>query len=291
MSITQVVFQANLNADKIYVDLSYLPDTIRHTFWLSIRNQSTTTFWFRLVCLLPNWSIESPTDGKLGSVTGASTGVFTATIIRSKPSSETVDSGQLKIEAYRDSTYIDKVGEATLNVTAYIEDTENWTDKILYDFNDGTSQGWTLASNMSIANDMSVEPGGYSVRADEFSDTTRSYYISRTIAIPNRDKVRLTFYLLFRARSTGPTTATALLRNLYVKVDTTDVFAIPFSPILGGLIPGNATIWYGWYKFTLDLSAFKGQAKTVRISWEERTDYAYLFATAWLDRIVIAGKD
>ena len=290
--VVGAIFQANLNADKIYIDMTYLPDPITHKFWLTIQNQSLSTLYFKIICNITNWSLDTPADGKLGSVAAGATKAFTPIITRSKPASETTDSGILTIEAYTDSNYTNKIGEDTLNVTVYIEDLESWTDVIKSDFDDGTEQGWTLAPDMSIANDESVEVGGYSVRANEFTGSvTKTFYVEKSIALPNRNKVRISFFLAFKARSGNYTVTELSLRYVSIKVDGVKVFDIPFI-VFGGLnFPKNTTSYYGWVKMVGDLSAYKNQTKTVRIEWQECSTSTYGHATGWLDRIVIAGKD
>lgn len=287
------LFQANLNADKIYIDLTYLPDPIKNKFWLKIQNQSLSTLYFKIVCNIPNWSLNTPADGKLGSVAGgAASGNLMVIIERSKPGSETTDTGSLKIEAYTDSGYTNKVGEDDLTVTAYIEDLENWTDVIKSDFDDGTAQGWTLdpAAYMSISNDESVEVGGYSARYSRAGTQGGPYdedvEVSKSIALPNRNKVRASIFIAYRLYSNLP--------GYYVYfqwprifVDGIELLYAPYERVAN-----NETITEGWLKLTVDLSAYKNQTKTVKFQCRAKnvTDKA-AYVHIWFDRIVIAGKD
>jgi hypothetical protein len=289
MSYTGLIFNANLNADKIFIDYSNLPDTIQHKFFITILNQSISTLYFKITSFISNWTLTSPTDGKLGAISSGATSVFTITITRSKPTEETIDTGYLRVEAYTDSNYINLVGYADLNVTIYIEDLENWTDVTIYDFNDGTPQGWSLSSGLSVTNEKSVEVGGYSIKTSTVNSTTATFYIVRNIALPNRNKVRINFYKSLTAWATLQS-ATMSLRGLSVKVNDVKIFDIPFDIILVSL-PANSSTSIGWYKFCADLSAYKGQTVALKIEWTIISVYAYGNTVSYLDRIVIAGKD
>jgi hypothetical protein len=287
MSQTGVVFVANVNADKIYIDMSNIPDPVRHTFKLRILNQSNTTLYFKIICNVSNWSLQTPSDGKLGSIGSGGSNNFDIVITREKPSTETIDSGYFTIQAFTDSGYNNKVSEDNLNVTVYFEDLENWTDVIISDFNNGTSQGWTLSTGFSVSNDKSVETGGYSIKSSGTSGS-RTMYIEKQISIPNRNKVRLNFYLTCVISNSYTTAKTGYVDHLSVKCDGNKVFEI--APIFwGGSIPANTTYTYGWSKFCCDISAYRGLTVVVRIEFEE---YTYdTFINSWIDRIVIAGKN
>jgi hypothetical protein len=284
--ITQ--FQANLNANNIYIDYSNLPDPITHKFWLLVKNQYTSTLYFKISSYIDNWTMTSPSDGKLGGISPASQSVFIIIMTRPKPSGETTDTGYFKIEVFSDSNYTVKVGEAILNVTVYIEDLENWTDVIIYDFNDGTSQGWTLSSGVSVSNDKSLEPTGYSIKGS-VSNADVTQYIEKTITLPNRNKVKMNFYKSCQVRSLTAGTEYGNYRGLSIKVNNILVFEIPFK-IVDVSVPPYGIYSAGWWKFCLDLSAYKGQTVTIRIEWKlwASTQGA---TNVYLDRIVIAGKD
>jgi len=278
---TGLLFQANLNADKIYIDMKFLPDPVEHELYIRIQNQYLSTLYFKVTVDIPNWTLTTPADGQLGSVAGTQEKFFTLTMSRPKPSTETVESGTITIEAYSDSDYTDKVGEATLPVTVYFEDLESWTDVTIYDFNDGTSQGWTLSSNTTIENDASVETGGYSAR---YYYSAKSYnregYIERSITLPNRNKVRVSFFLAFYAYYN------IKIHDLSVLVNGEKVYDIPTTIVKG-------PVHYGWVKCAVDLSAYRGQTVTLRIRIYTQNTNTTLARTTkvWIDRIVIAGKD
>lgn len=279
-------FIANLNADKIYIDLTYLADPIKNKFWLTIQNQSLSTLYFKIICNIPNWSMDTPADGKLGSVASSVTTTFEPIVTRSNPGSETTDSGSLKIEAYTDSGYTNKIGEATLNVTVYIEDLENWTDVTKNSFDDGTAQGWTLApaANMSISTEQSVEVGGYSARFLKGGIYEVETSISKSISLPNRNKVRVSFFLGYEIKGAG--TYYYLVKYPYISADAVKVFEMP---MVDTSLPLKTV---GWLKLTADLSDYKGQTKTIKLSLMARTrGVSGGYVKIWYDRVVVAGKD
>jgi len=283
------IFKANLNADKIYIDMAYLSDPIKYSFWLTVKNQSLSGLYFKLICNIPNWSLESPADGKLGGIGGGVTNTFIITIVRNKPETEVVDEGNLKIEAYTDSNYTNKISEDSLSVTVYIEDLESWSDVDISDFDDGTTQGWTLASDMTISNDQSVEAGGYSARFFRNQKFDQEASLTKTISLPNRNKVRLSFFLAYRIR-TPDINYKAMIYNLSVYVDDVKVFDIPFTI---DWVRNEERI-VGWLKFATDLSEYKGQTKTIKISCmckAEMPTNLFSYVYLWYDNVVIAGKD
>jgi hypothetical protein len=284
-----MIFRANLNANKIYIDYSNLPDPLLHKFPLTIQNQSISTLYFKILSYVSNWSISDPSNGQLGSVGSGSTGTYTITMSRSKPTGEVTDTGYLQIQAFTDSVYSNKVGEVNLNVTVYIEDLENWTNVTINSFDDGTTQGWTLASGMSVVSDRSVEVGGYSLKTPNVTSSTGSFYIYKDITIPNNNKVRISFYKALMVQ-TGSYANAGYISNLSVKASGNKTFDIPLTVIYAS-IPANSTQYLGWFKFTADLSAYRGQTVTVRIEWQVTGSGSYATASSWLDRIVIAGKD
>jgi len=291
MSYLGLRFNANLNANNIFIDYSNLPDTIQHTFFITIQNQSISALYFKITSFISNWTVTSPTDGKLGSVGSGSTSTFTITISRSKPTTETIDTGYLRVEAYTDSNYTNLAGYVDLNVTIYIEDLENWTDVIINSFDDGTQQGWTLSGGLSIANDRSVEVGGYSIKSPTVSRGTTTCTIYKTITLPNRNKVRICFYKSFSSWNTSTSTGIyTKFSNLSIQINDIKVFDIPLDIIT--FIHGvYTTINLGWYKFGADLSAYRGQNVTLKIQWNLSSGWDVLNIVSWLDRIVIAGKD
>lgn len=282
------LFEANLNADKIFIDMTYLADPIKNKFWLKIQNQSLAALYFKILCDVENWSLNIPADGKLGGVGAGLNTFFIAVIQRSKPAVETTDTGSLKIEAYTDSGYTNKIGEDSLTVTIYIEDLENWTDVTKNDFDDGTAQGWT-GNALSIENDESVEVGGYSARQRmiDMGSPGGDLYIEKPFALPDRNKVRVSFFLSYIFKSGS--LFDSYLNKPYIKANGTKIYYVATSFVV---VPMNETYTAGWIKFCADLSAYKGQTVTVRIGFEEY--YASRWGgdlKLWRDRIVVAGKN
>jgi len=282
-----MLFEAYLNSDKIYIDLSYLQNIITHLFNLYIVNDSPTNLFFKVISGIPNWTVTSPQDGKLGSVAGGGgTKWFHTEISRTKPSYEMIESGNLIIEAYSDSEYTNKVSEGQLPVTIYLEDIENWDDVIIYDFNDGTSQGWKLPiSYGSITSEESVEGVGYSIKNRVSEGNIIPNYISKEVNIPNRNKVRALCYLAFKQ----PISATipALVIPYGIKIDGIWIlncgsfrFRLP-----------NATRKLGWFKMMGDISDYRGQTRTITFLVFQEVASGADYCSAYWDRVVIAGKD
>lgn len=288
MPIVGAAFTAHLNADKIYIDMTYLPDPITHKFWLTIQNQSLSALYFKIISNIPNWTVTTPSDGKLGSVAAGAAATFTPILSRAKPSSETTDTGSLTIEAYTDSGYTIKIGEASLSITVYIEDLESWTNVQKYDFNDGTPQGW---SGGTVTSEVSVEVGGYSYITPEVVYGLADKSISRGITLPNNTKVRLALFLTHKHRSLTGYSRTSAIRKLVVKVGDTEVFNIP-STIFTRTTAAAGT-WYRspWGKISLDLSAYKNQTVTITITFTQYSNESDCYCSAIVDRIVVAGKD
>jgi hypothetical protein len=142
---------------------------------------------------------------------------------------------------------------------------------------------------MTIANDRSVEAGGYSVKTPQVNSTSPvTLYIEKSITLPNNNKVRISFYKSLRFIY-GYGSGYGYFGNISIKVDGSAVYSIPLT-ILSGYSTG-AAVDLGWYKFTADLSAYKGQTVTIRIEWQLWSNVAGLYTFSWLDRVVIAGKD
>jgi hypothetical protein len=288
MSYTGLRFNANLNADKIFIDYSNLPDTINHAFFITIQNQSVSSLYFKITSFISNWTVTSPSNGQLGGIGGGGSSTFTITISRNKPSGETIDTGYLRVEAYTDSNYTNQVGYADLNVTIYIEDLENWTDVTINSFDDGTQQGWSLSSGISVTNERSIETGGYSLKSS-VSNASVTFAIEKTITLPNRNKVRINFYKSCYMLGNYPTVQGASFGNISVKVNNNPVFQIPFN-VVGVSLAGGGTYSGGWWKFCADLSAYKGQTVTIRIEWVAYAGTS-TYTNTYIDRIIIAGKD
>jgi len=285
MSVVQAIFRAYANADKVVIDMKYLPDTVTYKFWLTIQNQSLSMLYFKIVNNIPNWTLTSPSDGNLGSVSAGSTSTFTATMSRSKPSSETTDAGSLTIEAYTDSGYTNKIGETTLNVTVYFEDLESWTDVQIFE----SCQGWS--ANGTLSSEVSVDAGGLCIHSDYVSNGTAEKSVWKSITLPNRNKVRLSLYFLHKHYTTTSSSVTTRIDKLVVKVGSTEVFNIP-STILTRTTTSTGT-WYSspWTKIAVDLSEYRGQTVTITITFTLYSSASGANCAFIVDYIVVAGKD
>lgn len=266
-----MIFEANLNADKIYIDKKWLADPINHTWLLTVKNQSNQTLYFKLFNTIPNWgfgtSLPGTDEKELGGVGAGSSISPLIGMVREMPAGEVTDEGNLTLKAYTGSGYYDEIASVDLPVTINVVDTENWTDVEIFDFEDGTAQGWSL-SGFSVASDRSVEAGGYSLRS---SGLTGDRSISRYIAIPNRTKCLLSLFFAAYRCPYGD------MRDFRVYADGDLIYQYPAS------IPQHSY----WDKITVDLSPYKGQSKEIKM---------YIFGghpdnIMWIDRIVVAGKD
>ena len=181
------------------------------------------------------------------------------------------------------------VASDSLSVTVHIEDLEAWTDVTKYDFDEGTEQGWTGGT---VTDEVSVEVGGYSYRSAERAGAAAEKTISRSITLPTRANVRLSFFVVLRNRNADTTYGRiAYLEGLRVTVNGTEVFRIP-SRIRSVSAPARTTTYSSpWLKVALDLSAYAGQTVTVSLIANLSSNYGVAYASAIYDRIVIAGKD
>lgn len=288
------VFTANLDAENIFLDLTYLPDPILHKFWLTINNQSVNTLYFKIYCNLTNWSLNTPATGELGAIATGVTTTYTPIITRANPAAEATDTGNLTIEAYSDSGYTTLVATASLNVSAYIEDLENWTNTDVTDFSDGTAQGWTL-SNFAISNSFAVVAGGYAALKQVQTSSSvvsagATCTISKSIALPNTNKVRALFYFAWVGQANG-SPRIASFSNVSMQVDGSKVGDIPFT--LASVQNSSSSL--GWVKMAVDLSDFKNQTVTLLMSLQinaTSTIFNYpAISIGLVGRIVVAGNN
>lgn len=270
-----LVFEAYLIADEVYIDKKWLADPVNHTWILKVKNQSNQTLYFKLFNAILNWdfgtSLPGTDEKELGAVGAGSSISPLIDMVREVPVSEILDDGNLTLKAYTDPGYSNEIASADLYVTIDIQDIENWTDVTIYDFNDGTAQGWTL-EGFSVSDVKSVEAGGYSL-GGYCKRTANPCWISRTITIPNRNKCSLSFFIT--------TAYPSRLLDISVYVDGTLVFNYP--NVFGS---GVATTWA---KISVNLSPYKGLTKTIKIFPICNTDSDPL--SPFIDRIVVAGKD
>lgn len=267
---TELIFEANLNAAIPYIDKKWLADPINHSWSLKVKNQSNQTLYFKLFNAIPNWDFGTTLPGTdelvLGGIGAGSEINPIIDMVREVPVGETYDGGIFTLKAYTDPAYVIEIASADRYVTIDIQDIENWTDVEIFDFDDGTAQDWTL-HDFVVWSDKSVEAGGYSLRCDHWGIAADAY-ISRAIVIPNRNKCNLSLFCAIAGNYS----------NLRVHVDTEMVFQYHAT------IPTSAY----WTKFSVNLSPYKGQTKTIKIV-VRAPEYSY--QNFWWDRIVVAGKD
>lgn len=285
-------FVANLGSDKMYIDLSYVTDPIQERMWILIKNQSvSTTFYFKIVLNVSNWSLASPSDGKLGSIGPGASKYKYPIIQRNKPSSDTYETGTVTIQAYSDSAYTDLVGEDILDIEIRCEDLENWATVTKNTFDTGSAEGWTL-NQCSVNSEKSIEAGGYSLRHyKEVSpgDQAISVYCEKSISIPNKNKVRISCYFACRCYNSY-TQCKSEFRDFYIQVDGTKIFQLAGTVFSHEHLGSDS---WGWFKWTADLTNYKGQTKTIRIGY---TSYLYAWGSyysrnwGYVDDIVIAAK-
>jgi len=237
---------------------------------------------------IPNWSISSPSGGALGSVSAGSSANFTVTISRANPNAETVDSGTMVVEAYTDSNYTNKVGSASLPVTITFENTEAWTNVLIDNFDDGTSQGW---SGGTVTSELSIEAGGYSYQTPEVAGALAEKSISKSVTLPTGSKARITFYFVLKNRNVEAATRYAYLNYIKLLVDNTEVSRMG-TVVSVGLGAAGIAYTSPWNKVTFDLTPYAGQTVTIALvfglSSSSPSTYATVFASVLVDRIVIA---
>ena len=249
----------------IVIDRTRSADPINYTFALKIQNQGTTMVYYKLTETSGAWSITSPTDGKLGSVSSGSTATKTIGLQRALPTSDIVEPIDFTLEAYSDSEYSNLIESVSFSLTAILADIHSWPSYAKYDFDDGTEQGWTLSGGALVSNDKSITAGGYSIKMGG----SGNYSMSRSITVPNTSRAVLVFYVNVHL---------GRLDTLSIKVNDTKVF-------VGGnsydFIPSSTTTWD---IIGVDLSDYAGQTVVLQISFE-------ISNTIYIDDIIVAGTN
>lgn len=284
-------FIANLNSDKIYAERINLADPVIYYCPISISNQSATqTIYFQATTTLANWTITSPTLGKLGAIGAGSSSIPVITLSRARPGSDTIDTGNIRIEGFSDSGYTVSLGYDDLACSGNFEDTEAWSTKTVYNFDDGTLMGWTGSGcGLTAANDKSIEVSGYSAKmAVSAQGSNGTATMSRSIDIPDKTKVRVTLYFCYYCVSGTGSGASCWFGYPRMLIDSTTVV----NTLITESIARYGSVLKGWFKVTADLSAYKNTTKTLKFQWDwqvwsQYTSYFYV----WADHIVIAGTD
>lgn len=286
-----VLFTAYANSNNIVLDSTYLADPIEYSIPILIQNQSTQDLYFKVVVGNPNWSLVSPTNGELGSVGATTSSAFGIKLQRTKPTTDVVETIPLTIEAYTDSGYTNKVDEGSLDVNITIANIRNWANVTIYDFDDGTAQGWTLGSGWSVSNAASVQPGGYSLEYYNVGKATFTGSVSLTTTLPTNAKVAMN--LLMAAKFNPLSTKIVRLNYIKIKVNGNDVFMISNMSKIGYEFTGasdDRIHVYDWANLGVDLSAYAGQTVTINIEVSVYSDYYANKFWIWIDDIIIAGN-
>jgi len=288
-------FRANLKANKIYIDLEFAPETLRNHFALLITNNSIQDLYFKISIDVPNWSVEEPTDGKLGVVPSGGVKQFTIVITRTNPNSEITETGNLILEAYSDSGYTNLVDSDTLPIEIHIVDIKSW-DVQGWTFDDGTTQDWT--TNGSVSSDRSVRAGGYSIKyviTTHDTEKKETFYIERSISIPSGySKALFMFYFKWYGKTSPANAAYTELEYFCVKVNGNVVFEWGKYGNVFELHGDNLEEEKPWYKCVCDLSDYIGQTITLRIEFVMHTNgynIAYLtYDVTWFDDPTLGYK-
>jgi len=290
-------FESEMNDPIIVIDKTHIPGFVRQKFSLWIHNTSDATLYFKLVEQIPNWVLlgtsDIPLDGKIGAISAGNVKHFIGAVEREVPAGESEDAGNFKVEAYTDAGYTNLLESHSHPTTIYVEDLESWANVQKSDFDDGSSQGWTL-SELIVSGDQSVEDGGYSVKCSPVHSTTITPFLSKSVSLPNTNKVRLSFYW-FAIGTNGPYVPGYLWgKNLRCYVDGDKVYECfkPEERCFYITVPGNSIRSVGWFKGGVDLSSYKGQTRTIKIQVDFTTSgLASYTARFHFDDIIIAGKD
>jgi len=273
-------------ANKVVIDKNYLPDPFNYTLQLKITNQSLDTLYYRLSLVnLDNWSISSPSDGKLGAISGQSASYFLVTLQRAKPSTDVHEAGYLKLEAFTDQYYSNKVDEGQQPIDFYIEDLEAFTNVTIHTFQNDM-EGWSRVYDPSydvvdLVTSPDVEGGGHSVRAYSSRGNYHEVGIEKSVTLPSNSKVRLAFMWTY-SRSNA--------RFCDVKIYINGELVYDFywhQKCEYGSDSGSK-----WYKSGVDISEYAGQEVTIRIvcggnAYQQGVNSFEMR----IDHIVIAGKD
>lgn len=267
---------AGLRNDTIVIDRTRAADPINHTMVLKIKNQGTSDIYYKITESSGSWGISSPTNGELGSVSAGSEGYKKVTIQRALPTSDTVETIQFTLEAYSDSGYTKLIESTTFSLTAIIADVHSWPSYTKYGFDDGTTQGWTL-SQFIVSSDVSITPGGYSIKCSKYDLWTGT--LTRTVTIPSTSRAVLLLYYT----TTGSGLKYRAIRSFEIKINGNTVYKCGDETNVDGYIhSGGMTTWDF---IGVDLSDYAGQSVTIDI-----VIYGYDF-NIYVDDIIIAGTN
>lgn len=292
----QTIFQANLSADKIFIDLANMPSTITQHYQLWIQNQSLQVLYFKVVNAITNWGLSNPVSGQLGSVAAGSTTAYSVQMTRTNPTTETIDTGYLEIDVYSDAGYSVFLDSAQLNCTVYLETLESWSNvQILTFATDADSfTGGTRTSEIS------VETGGYSYLSPEVPyGSTQTKTLTRiNTSIPDYDKVRICVYFVHKHRANYASARTSSLNYFQTLIDAVPVLTTGIAGNtnpLSSITTSTVVTQYSqpWYKLVVDITLYRNLIVTLAFLAEltATAPDAQLNASFIIDRIVIAGNN
>jgi hypothetical protein len=149
-----ITFIADPREPDLYNDVSDLPNPFTLNVPIGIANtHPTQTLYFKISILSPP-AAYSVSSTNFGFLTVGQSAIFVFTAVRNQP---TLTAGEFdetltfQVDAYTDSDYTAFYANQTLSVTIHhFNHTDaSWTILGHYDFDDGTTQGWTT-DNLSI---------------------------------------------------------------------------------------------------------------------------------------------
>ena len=281
----------NYSAPKnniLIIDRSRATDPITVMYRIHVKNQGTTTAYYKIKESSTSWSISSPVDGELGSLDAGASSTFTIELQRALPDSDIKETIPLTIEVYSDSGYTNLVDSASISLTVIIADISSWPVRTVYNFDDGTTQdvSFTKISGddfaMTVSSDRSIASPGYSLKIYnvELPSGYATIKLTKTITLPNTSTCVFGFHIN-RTR----TNSAYIDGKLAVQVNGEDLYIID-PPLPENAAPDFTSDWGYVY---VDLSDYAGQSVVIDIYMElahvTTADFIYF------DEFVVAGTD
>jgi len=269
-------------SDKIVIDRNNLPSTVPYKLFFKIKNQSLVTLYFRVLVNIDGWTLTEPSDGHLGSVDSGKETLFSIVMERSKPSSDLEESGTIEIQAFTDSGYTNYIGSQSFNVTVIFVDVEGMDEVTMFDFNDGTKQGWETDGRTDVYDGKAVEAGGYCLRhyRTQVQFDVEGYLSYAGLELPDRNRVYLSLYWTYWVYNEY-----CKLYYLRTKVNGDVVHELLFPPLIG---PASTDVWL---KLGIDISQYRGQKVNLMIEFKNYAQALGYVVELCFDRIVIGGSD
>lgn len=254
--------------------------TLNFIEYFEFQNQSTNDVYIEVEIqdTTGNWTFsDGTTKQQLGAVTGGTTRVFTLNFKRPEPTTDVEDEVfNLIVRVYQDDTYTTLQYEYIWPVDVYIVDFKNnanWTVHKVWDFDDGTAQGW---SGGTVSSTFSIQAGGYSYKVGSASDGTKTMTQSG-YQLPTASKIFLVGYFALDLYAVGK-----YIKDLKVLFGGQTVFQV-----LGTLVryDSGESRYQGWFQFGANLSDFSGSVGDLRIQL-----YALGYVYAYFDELMIVYR-